>query len=109
MFNRSRRNWEVPGGTIDPGESPRSCAMREFLEETGHDAAHLDFAGVMHFHKHPDARSEFGALSTTDLDEIGELLPNDEAEELQLWDLEAEIGEVDAIDHALCRLLRAGR
>lgn len=108
MFNRGRRNWEVPGGTIDFGESARSCATREFLEETGHEAPDLEFAGLMHFHKSPDARSEFGALYTAELESIGPLLPNEEAEELRLWDLETDIGEVDAIDRALCRLLRAG-
>lgn len=27
--------WEVPGGTIEPGEHPRFAAFREFVEETG--------------------------------------------------------------------------
>lgn len=107
MFNRHRRNWEVPGGTIDPGETPRSCAMCEFLEETGHDAAHLELASIMHFRTYPDAHDEFGALYATELDTIAEFLPNDEAEELRLWDLETEIGEVDTIDRALCHLLRS--
>lgn len=30
--------WEVPGGKIDPGESPLDAAEREFAEETGHPA-----------------------------------------------------------------------
>ena len=27
--------WEIPGGAIDPGESPEQAARRECLEETG--------------------------------------------------------------------------
>ncbi len=27
--------WEVPGGTVEPGEHPRFAAFREFVEETG--------------------------------------------------------------------------
>lgn len=27
--------WIAPGGKIDPGESPRECAVRELHEETG--------------------------------------------------------------------------
>jgi 8-oxo-dGTP pyrophosphatase MutT (NUDIX family) len=28
--------WEIPGGVIDPGETPREAAGRELLEETGY-------------------------------------------------------------------------
>lgn len=29
------RHWELPGGTIETGESPEAAAKREFTEETG--------------------------------------------------------------------------
>jgi len=28
--------WEIPAGTIEPGESPEMCAVRELEEETGY-------------------------------------------------------------------------
>lgn len=28
-------NWELPGGTVEPGEDPESAAVREIAEETG--------------------------------------------------------------------------
>ncbi len=31
--------WEVPGGAMDPGESPEATARREFFEETGWEVA----------------------------------------------------------------------
>ena len=34
--------WEIPAGTLDPGEDPETCARRELLEETGVSAAHLE-------------------------------------------------------------------
>lgn len=33
----SDRGWDVPGGHIDPGETPRAAAVRELREETGFD------------------------------------------------------------------------
>ncbi len=34
--------WEIPAGTIDPGEQPITCAGRELIEETGYQAATLE-------------------------------------------------------------------
>lgn len=34
--------WELPAGTIDPGEAPLACAGRELIEETGYRAATLE-------------------------------------------------------------------
>ncbi|MFC1430511.1 NUDIX hydrolase [Streptacidiphilus sp. N1-3] len=33
--DRPDRGWEVPGGHLDPGESPLDAAVRELAEETG--------------------------------------------------------------------------
>ncbi|AJF70325.1 NUDIX domain-containing protein [Streptomyces vietnamensis] len=32
-----RDAWQFPGGTVDQGEDPETCARRELLEETGLD------------------------------------------------------------------------
>src|SRR2546429_6462035 len=34
--------WEVPAGTLDPGEDPEACARRELLEEAGGTAGRLE-------------------------------------------------------------------
>lgn len=34
-YGANRNLWELTAGTIDPGESPRACAIRECQEETG--------------------------------------------------------------------------
>lgn len=37
-----RRIWELPAGTLEPGEPPAACAGRELEEETGYAAATLE-------------------------------------------------------------------
>ena len=34
--------WEIPAGTLDPGEDARRCAERELTEETGYAADHFE-------------------------------------------------------------------
>ncbi|HEU5260346.1 MAG TPA: NUDIX hydrolase [Gemmatimonadales bacterium] len=34
--------WEIPAGTLAPGETPEGCARRELLEEAGVTAARLE-------------------------------------------------------------------
>lgn len=34
--------WEIPAGTLDPGEDPLACAARELEEETGYKAGKLE-------------------------------------------------------------------
>lgn len=38
--------WEFPGGKIDPGETPRAAAVREFREEVGQDLPPGVFVGA---------------------------------------------------------------
>jgi hypothetical protein len=35
VFSRHRQYWELAGGLIDAGETPRDCAVRELREESG--------------------------------------------------------------------------
>ena len=34
--------WEIPAGTLEPGEDPEACARRELLEETGASAEQME-------------------------------------------------------------------
>lgn len=38
---------EIPGGMVDPGETPAEAAARELLEETGYRAARLESLGSL--------------------------------------------------------------
>lgn len=39
--------WEIPAGTLDPGETPEQCAARELIEETGFAAGKLTFLSAI--------------------------------------------------------------
>jgi 8-oxo-dGTP diphosphatase len=59
VFNRWRKVWELPGGLIDPGESPADAAVRELWEEAGCVAVSPEWRGVIEV---SDGRSHFGAV-----------------------------------------------
>lgn len=40
--------YEVPAGRLDPGESPRDCAVRELREETGCTATEVEYLFTMY-------------------------------------------------------------
>lgn len=40
--------WEIPAGTMEPGEPPLNCAKRELEEETGFMAGHWVDLGKIH-------------------------------------------------------------
>lgn len=39
--------WEIPAGTLEPGESPEECMAREVIEEVGWEAERLESLGTI--------------------------------------------------------------
>lgn len=112
VFNRHRQNWELAGGMIDPGESPRACAVRELREESGLicPSEALRFSGFTKLllqpsKFNPSERIEYGALYVVDVERINPFVANEEISDVCWWDGGDLTGELDAIDRKLTQLV----
>lgn len=82
VYSRYRQVWELPGGLIDPGESARDCAAREFVEETAGRAGPLEWLGVVEVN---DGSTHFGAVYRCTADSLPENFANWETGGLAIW------------------------
>jgi 8-oxo-dGTP pyrophosphatase MutT (NUDIX family) len=109
VFDRLRQAWELPGGQIEPDETPRQAAARELLEETNHVAeGQLRFVGFARFILAPDQHAEYGALFTGQAGDASQLFqPNDEITAIRWWDLRESLpGQLQPLDAYLAELTR---
>lgn len=69
--------WEIPAGTLDPGEDARQCAERELAEETGYAARHFEkLADITPLPAYSDERIHL--FMATDLSKSAQNLDADE-------------------------------
>ncbi len=71
-FNQWRNRYEIFGGCMENGETPRSCIERECYEKLGISGIEFTFIGIMRFLMQPDyfsdhVRIEYGALYSASL------------------------------------------
>lgn len=79
--------WELPAGTIDPGEEPLACAGRELIEETGYKAATLE--GFGRFYTTPGLTDEvMHVFLARELTHVGQDL--DEGEHIEVHAVRAD-------------------
>jgi len=82
VFNRFRQVWELPGGYIDPDESPRQAAERELAEEAGCIARDPGWLGVVEVN---DGGTHFGGVFRCTVDRVPAHFENIESAGIALW------------------------
>jgi len=79
--------WELPAGTLEPGEDPAACAGRELIEETGYRAEVIE--RLLAFYPTPGICTEFmTCYRATDLTHVGQQL--DETEQIEVHPIPLE-------------------
>lgn len=88
MERADNGDWCLPGGYVDPGETPAETAVREAREETGLDVEPVELAAF--YHHPPDAWRPHGAVDAVYLCARldGELELSHEGTDLQYWRIE---------------------
>lgn len=109
IFDSWRREWELPGGTREPGETMREAAVRELHEETGIHGVDLTFATVAEFDLVRPDRRELLAIYRVQLQTVPRLTVNDEALAFRWWPPTQPVADdMSPLDAEIARRVQAG-
>jgi len=100
VLSRHRQVWELPGGLIDPGETPRQAAIRELAEESGCEAREVRWLGVLEVN---DGSPHFGALLYCEVGAVAEDFSNAETVAIGYWRRDAAPAPLGHPDDAALR------
>ena len=103
--------WSLPGGRIEPGETPEAAAMRELLEETGVEAEIVALAGereVVLKDEGGGIAARFKIFAYAARWRAGEAAPGPEATEVA-WVAPEEIAAYNATEGLLPIVMEAKR
>lgn len=81
--HKERFTWEIPGGHIEPGETPFEAARRELYEETGALDADIHIVGAYELY-------DRGLLCFAEVEQLGPIPAGSEIAQIQLFDTPPE-------------------
>ena len=97
-FAVNERLWELPAGTLEPGEVPIDCARREVAEETGYQSATVE--PLIAFYPSPGICTELmHCFLAGDLTQVGQHLDETERITVEVIELEKSIQMIQ--DHTI--------
>ena len=103
VFNTWKKRWELPGGLIEAGETPREAAQRELAEEANQTVSDPHWVGLAKFdlapdRDHADRRIEYGAIFGGEIASLQPFAENEESEGVRLWQSAETLEDLQAID-----------
>ena len=105
VYDRWKKHWELPGGSIEAGESARDCAFRELHEETNQDVRDLELIWVIEFRSKPEECSSYAAVFSGKILKMKPFPETSEIARIGFWK-DGDLEELDAIiDHLVRRYL----
>lgn len=97
-FNSLRRQWELPAGKREVGETPKECAIRELYEETGQSVTGLSLVGLVTSKLVGNGSIKGNPVYFSEIAQLQPFVENAETTMIMLWDMVEQIGRVDALD-----------
>lgn len=104
-YNAWRKQWELPAGGIEVGETARQAAIRELKEESHQENYNLCFSGLAKMQK-PNGSICYQAIFVGRLKDLTPFhkCEGDEMEKILLWDRQKTIGYIDECDLKILEL-----
>ncbi len=90
-FNASRRQWEIPGGAVEAGESAHDAALRELEEETGVRADSISLVAFAEMRYGGDATGYRAAVFSASLGSAPALVESEELSGFRWWNPSSEL------------------
>ena len=98
VYNKWRKQWELPAGQREAAEIEKECAVRELYEETGQHLTDLEFLGLLKLKNSFKGNIKYTPVFFAAVEQLQPFIENEETTEIKLWDMNEEIGYIDEMD-----------